>query len=181
MKVSRGQSLPLTPLLRSYLEGRVLTGAHLGELPGLGPRIRAILAAPADFFTAAFLDHAAEAEFRTVLVHFYEQCVQPPLHVQTLRRQAGFLRHALAYLLRSPEPLPRKTERCLAADGPHRVVGLGRHGPPSVCRTHRRGRSRKEIMSIDLIRQVRERLLALWCASLARGPTPVDPVDAVFS
>jgi hypothetical protein len=125
MKVTRRPSLPLAPLLRSYVEAGLRTGAELAELAGLGLRVRAILDAPGDFFSAAFLDSAGEAEFQTALVHFYEQCVQPPLHVPTLRRHVGFLRHALAHLLRCADPLPRKAERCLGADGPYRVAGLG--------------------------------------------------------
>src|SRR5438552_16269728 len=35
------------------------------------------------------------------------------------------VRHALAHLLRSPDPLPHKAERCLRADGPYYVAGLG--------------------------------------------------------
>src|SRR5262245_15898179 len=36
---------PLPPLLRAYLDGGVRTGAELGQVPGLGPRLRAVLAA----------------------------------------------------------------------------------------------------------------------------------------
>src|SRR5262249_44818340 len=56
---------------------------------------------------------------------FYEAVVEPPLHGATLLRRRGIVRHALCHLLRCPDLLPRKAERCLAADGPYNVPGLG--------------------------------------------------------
>jgi hypothetical protein len=101
------------------------TGEELSRLPGHGPRVRAILGAPCRFLSEPFLETAGEEEVREALVQFYEECVQPPLHVETVARKAGFLRHALAHLLRAPDPLARKAERFLAADGPYHVAGLG--------------------------------------------------------
>src|SRR5947209_5332392 len=117
MKARRRDLLPLAPLLRAYTAGALLTGTELGQLPGLGQRLAAVLGARAGFFNDSFLGSASEAAFQDALLRFYEQCVQPALHVETVLRRAGFVRHALAYLLRAPEPLARKAERCLAADG----------------------------------------------------------------
>jgi MoxR-like ATPase len=125
MKAVRRPSLPLAPLLRAYQGAGPPTGADLGRLPGYGARVRAVLDAPREFFREDFLDAASEEAFQTALAAFYMACVQPPLHAETLRRRAGFLRHVLAHLLRCPDPLPRKAERCLVPGGPYHVPGLG--------------------------------------------------------
>jgi hypothetical protein len=125
MKAPRRPPLPLAPLLRAYLDAGPPTGEDLARLPGYGDRVRAVLAAPRDFFNDAFLDGAGEQDFEAALLRFYEACVQPALHAEALRRRSGFLRHALAHLLRCPDPLPRKAERCLEPGGPYHVAGLG--------------------------------------------------------
>jgi MoxR-like ATPase len=125
MKASRRQTLPLAPLLRAYTDAGIPSREDLGRLPGLGQRFAAIQAARSDWLTESFLDQASESTFQDVLVRFYEACVQPPLHATRLRRRAGTVRHALSHLLRCPDPLPRKAERCLAPDGPYQVAGLG--------------------------------------------------------
>ena len=56
---------------------------------------------------AFFVDHYGSAS-EVDLLRFYEDCVQPPLHVATLRRRAGLVRHGLSHLLRCPEPLLRR-------------------------------------------------------------------------
>src|SRR5262249_20383516 len=117
--------LPLAPLLRAYTDAGVPTGADLGRLPGLGPRFQAVLGASGDGLRAASVDDAGEEDFRAMLVRFYEACVQPPLHVATVQRRAGMVRHALGHLLRCLDSLPRKAERCLGAGGPYYVPGLG--------------------------------------------------------
>jgi MoxR-like ATPase len=71
------------------------------------------------------VDGAGDADFTDALTRFYERCVAPPLHAKVLRRRAGVVRHALSHLLRCSDPLVRKVERCLAADGPYHVAGLG--------------------------------------------------------
>jgi hypothetical protein len=125
MKASPRFGLPLAPLLRAYLDAGIATGADLGQLHGLGPRCAAVLGAAGTFLRPQFIDEAPEADLQTVLVRFYEACVQPPLHGDTLRQRSGVVRHALGHLLRCPDPLPRKMERCLAVGGPYHVAGLG--------------------------------------------------------
>jgi hypothetical protein len=125
MRVFRRQYLPLVPLLRAYRNAGVLSAEELGRLPTLGPRFQAVLAARSEFLNDAFVDRAKEAEFQTALVRFYEACVQPALHGGTLHRRAGILRHALSHLLRCPDSLPHKIERCLGAEAPYYVGGLG--------------------------------------------------------
>src|SRR5262249_51059671 len=120
-----GEPLPLVPLVRAYVDCGVPAAGELSRLPGLGPRLRAVQAATATFLDDSFLDGAADDSFQTALVRFYEACVEPPLHVDRLRRRAGIVRHAIAHLLRCPEPLPQKLHRCLADDGPYFVTGLG--------------------------------------------------------
>jgi hypothetical protein len=111
--------LPLVPLLRAY------TRAGVPALDALGPRAQAVLAARKEFLSDAFLDTAGDEDFLRVLSRFYEAVVQPPLHGDTLRRRRGIVRHALAHLLRCPDPVSQRAERCLAADGPYSVPGLG--------------------------------------------------------
>jgi MoxR-like ATPase len=119
------ERLPLPPLLHAYSEAGLPDAAALSGLPGLGPRFRAVLSAGSSLLDESFLDGAAEDVFQAALVRFYEACVQPPLHADRLRRRRGMVRHALAHLLRCPDPLPQKLQRCLAADGPYFVAGLG--------------------------------------------------------
>jgi hypothetical protein len=121
------ERLPLQPLLHAYVGAGLPGTAELGKLPGLGSRFRAILAATATFLDDTLLDRRLPTEeFQSVLVRFYESCVQPfPLHAERLRRKTGTIRHGLAHLLRCPDPLPQKLQRCLAADGPYFVAGLG--------------------------------------------------------
>src|SRR5438552_3775704 len=115
MRDTANQTLPLVPLLGAYLEGGILTGAELTQLPVLGPRFRAVLTAGQEFLNESFLDDATDGEFRPALLRFYEACVQPPLHRQALERRAGLLRHALGHLLRCRDPLSRKAARCLSS------------------------------------------------------------------
>jgi hypothetical protein len=125
MKAFARSGLPLAPLLRAYTEAGIAPGADLGQLPGLGPRFQAVLAASRDFLHSPFVDQAGVGDFETALAGFYTACVQPPLHVETLRRRAGVVRHALGHLLRCPDPLARKAERCLNPGGAYYVAGLG--------------------------------------------------------
>jgi hypothetical protein len=115
----------LAALLRAYTDAGVLTPEGLAGLPALGPRFRAVLAAGNTLLSEAFLDGTSDAEFRAALAQFYEACVQPALHPDVQARRAGVLRHALGHLRRSPDPVAQKLERCLAADGPYHVAGLG--------------------------------------------------------
>jgi MoxR-like ATPase len=98
---------------------------RLGELPGLGPRVRAVLAARAEWLNDATLDTAPAAHFQAALLHFYRAVVVPPLHAAALGRRAGLVRHGLAHLLRSPDAVGVKLGRCLDAAGPYHVPGLG--------------------------------------------------------
>jgi hypothetical protein len=125
MRVIRRQRLPLVPLLHTYLASGVRPMEELGRLPGLGPRFRAVLAARSQFLNEAFLDTASETILQAALVDFYKQCLLLPLHTGALRRRAGIVRHGLNHLLRCVDPLSRKAQRCLAADGPYHVAGLG--------------------------------------------------------
>jgi hypothetical protein len=115
----------LVPLLRAYREAGVPSPEELAALPALGPRFAAVRAAGSDLISEPFLDGASDADFRTALVRFYEACVRPPLHAEAVSGRAGILRHALAHLRRCPEPLPCRLRRCLAADGPYHIAGLG--------------------------------------------------------
>lgn len=125
MRVSRRQRLPLVALLHTYVASGIGTLEELGKLPGLGPRFRGILTARSRLLNEAFLDSAGEAQFQAAVVGFYEQCVPLPLHTETLRRRAEIVRHGLNHLLYGADSLFRKAERCLAADGPYHVNGLG--------------------------------------------------------
>ncbi|HEV3256086.1 MAG TPA: DUF2461 family protein [Gemmataceae bacterium] len=125
MKAHSRPCLPLAPLLHAYTEAGVLGPEELGSLSVLGPRFRAVLAAREELLCERFIDHAGEAAFETAVVRFYEACVPHALHVEALRRRAGVIRHALGHLLRCPDPLPCKAERCLAPGGPYRVAGVG--------------------------------------------------------
>jgi 5-methylcytosine-specific restriction enzyme B len=125
MRCSRRPALPLLPLLRAYAGAGLPSADELSHLPALGPRFGAILSARAGLLSEAFLDGAAPDEFHTTLLRFYEATVFPPLHAAVLTRRTGMVRHALAHLLRSPDPLSQKAERCLRADGPYHVAGLG--------------------------------------------------------
>jgi MoxR-like ATPase len=116
--------LPVGPLLRAYA-ARLPSTDDLSQLPELGPRFQAILAARDGLLSEAFLDGASEAEFQNSLRAFYEACAPPALHVETVRRRAGLVRHALNHLTRGAESLPRKVDHVLATDGPYRVAGLG--------------------------------------------------------
>jgi 5-methylcytosine-specific restriction protein B len=125
MKRSAHQHLPLVPLLHAYTRTGVPSLGELHHLPGLGPRFAAILSASAKFLFPDFLENASANELSDALVRFYEACVQPPLHVETLRRRAGLVRHALTYLLRGRDPLPVKAASCLELSGAYHVAGLG--------------------------------------------------------
>jgi uncharacterized protein (DUF2461 family) len=125
MNTSSREHLPLAPLLHAYAAAGLPGPGELGRLPGLGPRFAAILSASARFLFTDFLDGAGDADFTGALARFYEACVQPPLHLATLRRRAGIVRHGLACLLRGRDPLPLKAAACVAPSGPYHVAGLG--------------------------------------------------------
>ncbi len=117
--------LPLQPLLRAYAAAGPLTADDLVHLPGLGPRFAAVLGARESILSETFLDRASEEEFQSALLAFHEACVQSPAHQEAVGRRAGLVRHALAHLLRCPDPFPRRAERFLDADGPYHVAELG--------------------------------------------------------
>jgi uncharacterized protein (DUF2461 family) len=125
MNTSIREHLPLIPLLHAYTRAGVPSMGELHHLPGLGPRFNAILTASVKFLFADFLENASATELGDALVRFYEPCVQPQLHVETLRRRAGIVRYGLAYLLRGRDPLPIKAAACLDASGAYHVAGLG--------------------------------------------------------
>jgi 5-methylcytosine-specific restriction protein B len=119
------EPLPLAPLLHAYTRAGLPTVADLHRLPELGPRFAAVLSATAKFLFADFLDGVADFELSLSLGRFYEACVRPPLHAETLRRRVGLVRHGLAYLLRGRDLLPAKAEAVLAPTGVYHVPGLG--------------------------------------------------------
>jgi 5-methylcytosine-specific restriction protein B len=125
MKTSTRQHLPLAPLLYAYTRNGVPSMGELHHLPYLGPRFAAILSATAKFLFPDFLENASASDLSEALVRFYEACVQPPLHVETVRQRAGIVRHALTYLLRGRDPLPVKAAACLEVSGAYHVAGLG--------------------------------------------------------
>jgi MoxR-like ATPase len=98
--------------------------AGIPRLNDLGPRAQAVLGARRDLLNDAFLDGAGAQEFRAALVRFHAACVPPPVPEQLLYDRSGIVRHALAHLLRCPDPLPRKAEACLTAGGAYHVAGL---------------------------------------------------------
>src|SRR5262249_8361218 len=124
MIASSRPDLPFRPLLHAYAAG-LPAWDELGGLPVLGPRFRAVQEARQGLLAEAFLDGVGDAAWQAALLSFYEACVRPPLHADTLCRRAGIVRHAVAHLRRCPDPLPRKLERCLAAGGDYHVAGLG--------------------------------------------------------
>jgi uncharacterized protein (DUF2461 family) len=111
--------LPLVPLLRAY------TRAGVPALDTLGTRAQAVQDAQKVWLSDTFVETASDEDFQQVLLRFYEAVIEPPLHGATLLHRRGIVRHALCHLLRCPDPLPRKAERCLSADGPYSVPGLG--------------------------------------------------------
>ncbi len=125
MRRSRRSALPLLPLLRAYAAAGLPPVEQLARLPVLGPRFAAILSARDGLLSETFLDSASPEEFEAILFRFYEATVQPPLHGAAVRRRAGLLRHALAHLVRSPDSLVQKAQRCLRPDGAYHVAGLG--------------------------------------------------------
>jgi hypothetical protein len=125
MRGSTRRCLPLLPLLRTYTEAGLAPAEHLGRLAEWGPRFQAVLTARRQWLSEAFLDQASDTEFLAALTAFYQACVPEALHFDALRRRAGMVRHALGHLLRCPEALAVKMERCLVVEGPYHVAGLG--------------------------------------------------------
>jgi MoxR-like ATPase len=125
LTASNRRGLPPQPLLHAYSSRGLPSIAELHQLPGLGSRFAAILGATARFLYPDFLGTASEDTFREALVRFYEAVHPLPLHTQTVRRRAGFLRHALAHFLHGQDPMPAKLEACLSSSGAYRVAGLG--------------------------------------------------------
>jgi hypothetical protein len=117
--------VPLAPLLRTYRDAGPPPAEELSDLPGLGPRFRAVRGAADDLLAEPFLDGADADTWAEHLGRFYGAVVRPPLYAATLRRRSGLVRHAVSHLLRNRNPFPQRLDRCLAADGPYHVAGLG--------------------------------------------------------
>src|SRR5262249_8472043 len=98
---------------------------ELAERPEVRPRVRAILTARRDWLNDEFLDGAAPEAFLRSADEFYRAVVHPPLHGETLRRRIDLVRHGIAHLVRSRDPLPMSLDRCLSPAGPYFVAGLG--------------------------------------------------------
>jgi 5-methylcytosine-specific restriction protein B len=119
------RNLPLAPLLRAYVGAGPQNIEQLAERPEVGPRFRAILTAQKSWLHDEFLDAAAPDEFLSAIDHFYRAVVHPLLHAETLRRRIDLVRHGIAHLVRSRDPLPVRLDRCLAPAGTYLVAGLG--------------------------------------------------------
>jgi MoxR-like ATPase len=125
MRVTRRVRLPLAALLRAYARTNLPSLDELCRLPGFGTRCRAVLAARGEFLNEPFLAGACDENLRTALNRFYRDCVQPPLHVETLLQRAGLVRHALNHLLHGGDPLAQRLEQCCRPTGAYYVAGLG--------------------------------------------------------
>jgi 5-methylcytosine-specific restriction protein B len=125
MRSTCREALPLFPLLHAYSAPGLPSLAELHQLPGLGSRFSAVLSATAKFLFDQFLDTSSESEMSEALERFYSAVVAPPLHLETLRRRAGFVRHGIVHLLRGRDPLPERLQSCLSSTGVYRVPGLG--------------------------------------------------------
>jgi len=125
MKSRRQDGLPLVPLLDAYVAAGLPSRTQLAQVPGWGQRVQAILDAPRQLLLDTFLDRAGSDQWQQTLDTFYRAVVAPPLHAATIRHKAGFLRHTLAYLLRSTDPITIKCHNCIAAEGAYHVAGLG--------------------------------------------------------
>ena len=119
----------ITPAARSAAARlHTLRCAQLGRaasFAGPGAGFAAILSATAKFLFPDYLENAPANELSDALARFYEACVQPPLHIETLRRRSGIVCHALTYLLRGRDSLPVKAASCLDVSGVYHVAGLG--------------------------------------------------------
>jgi uncharacterized protein (DUF2461 family) len=125
MSILTHEPLPLAPLVQAYCRAGVPTVADLHRLGDLGPRFGAILSATARFLYEEFLDRARDTDLEEAVLRFYDACVNPPLHRETLRQRCSIVRHALAHLLRGRDSAPAKAEACLAGTGAYHVPGLG--------------------------------------------------------
>src|SRR5262245_48799836 len=125
MRAFRGRAYPVAPLLHAYTAAGLPGDEVLSAVPGLGERWRAIRSARGEWLNETFLDATSESEFQQALARFYDACVPTPLHLDVIRRRSSLLRHGVGHLLRGRDPLPQRLERCLAADGPYHVPGLG--------------------------------------------------------
>jgi uncharacterized protein (DUF2461 family) len=125
MSMLTHEPLPLAPLVRVYCRAGVPSPEDLHRLAGLGPRFAAVLSATARFLYGDFLDRATDSELADAVLRFYDACVDPPLHRETLRQRIGIVRHAMAHLLRGRDAATAKIEACLDPAGPYQVPGLG--------------------------------------------------------
>lgn len=117
--------LPLSALVESYLDAGVPGEDALLQLPGLGPRFRAILGARDTLLSEAILGGSSAEEFRAALMTFYEASVANGLQTDALLRAAGIIRHGLGHLVHGRGSLAGRLEQCLAADGAYQVPGIG--------------------------------------------------------
>jgi MoxR-like ATPase len=117
--------LPLTPLLRAYVGGAPQPVERLAERPEVRSRVQEILAARQIWLRDEFIDGAASEEFLAAVSQFYRAVVHPPLHAETLVRRIDLVRHGIAHLVRSRDPLPVRLDRCLSPTGTYFVAGLG--------------------------------------------------------
>lgn len=115
--------LALEPLLHAYLAAGVRPLSELNQVPGLGPRFEAVLAASARFLYGDFLDRADPQRWLDALLRFHATVGGE--HADVLRERAGFVRHAVGALMHGRDPWPVKMAACLNPEGAYRVVGLG--------------------------------------------------------
>src|SRR5262245_39688860 len=126
MKPAHARSpLPLGPLLHAFTARGVPGLSDLHNLPTLGPRFEAVLGASSRLLSGNFLDEAAPGQLLSSLARFHDAVVPLPLHAATLSARAGFLRHALGFLLRGEGAWPTRLQACLERGGAYRVPGLG--------------------------------------------------------
>src|SRR5262245_56160726 len=125
MRTTRRPRWPLGPALSAYTAAGIPTLESLASISKFGPRINAVLRAPATWLNQHFLERADDDEFSQQLDGFYEQVVSPPLFAATLRRQAASVRRGVEHLLGSRDSLPVRIHRCLNREGAFAVSGVG--------------------------------------------------------
>ena len=95
MNTSTREHLPLIPLLHAYTRPACPAAANCIICRDWGRASPPFCRRPPSFCSPISSTNASATELSEALVRFYEACVQPPLHVETLRRRAGIVRHAL--------------------------------------------------------------------------------------
>lgn len=125
MRTTRRSQFALLPLLQSYGQHQLCDLNSIAKMPGIGPRVDAVLRARAVWCNNEFVLTSSDADLQRCLRAFYGAVSPIPLFAESMARNLDRIRAGLTHLLESRDGMPLRLNRCLADSGAFAIPALG--------------------------------------------------------